>query len=382
MGWTDEGVAPTAAVASPVLLGGRSLSRRTFFGVGVRAAGVVLGASLWPAAGAAAAGVAGGEPRPPTDGAWFGADQVYRGDFPDPFILRVGERYYAYATQSGAMNVQVMWSSDLATWTKPREALPELPSWAGWGHTWAPTVLPRHHGYIVYYTVRHRASGRQSISSATATSPDGPFVDVSSGPLIFQRDRGGSIDPSPFVDRDGTAYLLWKSDDNAVGGTTALWAARLGPDGLSLAGPAVQLLSQDAAWETPVIEAPALLRVRDTYYLFYGAGWWESERASIGYATAAAPLGPFVKATRHKPWFASQPNAAGPGGPQFFADPSGQAWMAYHAWEPNRIGYAVGGVRSLWVEQIRFPHGQPVLGPGNSPATGDRRESEAVQSSG
>jgi beta-xylosidase len=303
------------------------------------------------------------EPEPSAGGGVrLATDPVYPGDFPDPFVLRSGKRYYAYATQAGAISVQVMQSKDLATWTDPVDALPELPSWAGRGHTWAPAVLPRRRGYVLYYTVRHRASGRQCISVATATHPEGPFADISSEPLVFQQERGGSIDPSPFVDRDGRAYLLWKSDDNALRRPTSLWAAPLRSDGLALVGPAYQLLVQDAAWEAPVIEGPALLRMGDRYYLFYGGGWWESERSAIGYATADAPLGPYVKSTRDRPWLASRAHAAGPAGPQFFTDENGQVWIAYHAWEPGRVGYAAGGVRSLWLDRIGFTDGRPVLG--------------------
>jgi beta-xylosidase len=336
-----------------VVLDGRPVSRRAFLGAGATVTGLVIAGGVSPAAAAAVS---------PGDGVRLATDPAYRGDFPDPFVLRVGKRYYAYATQTGAVNVQVMRSSDRVTWTKPRDALPDLPEWAGWGHTWAPAVLPRGQGYVLYYTVRHRASGRQAVSVATATSPDGPFADVSSGPLIFQLERGGSIDPSPFVDDDGTAYLLWKSDDNALGRVTSLWGSRLHPDGLSLTGRTYQLASQDAAWEAPVIEAPALIRVADRYYLFYGGGWWESEQASVGYATAEAPLGPYVKATRNQPWVASRPKATGPGGAEFFTDADGQVWMAYHAWEPGRVGYAVGGARSLWIDRVGFTEGGPILG--------------------
>jgi beta-xylosidase len=127
-------------------------------------------------------------------------------------------------------------------------------------------------------------------------------------------------------------------------------------------GSSTELLSQDAAWETPVIEGPAVVRAGDTYYLFYGGAWWESSRASIGYATARKALGPYVKATRRHPWLASRRSAAGPGGPHFFRDVDGAMWMAYHAWEPGRVGYADGGVRSLWLDRLRFTADRPVLG--------------------
>src|SRR5687768_12066666 len=114
-------------------------------------------------------------------------------DMPDPFVLRVGSEYFAYATGSNFKNVQLRRSTDLKAWSYVRDVLPALPSWADWGYTWAPSVLARSGGYALFYTVRHRDSGRQCVSVATSSVPQGPFTDSSSGPLVCQLDRGGSI---------------------------------------------------------------------------------------------------------------------------------------------------------------------------------------------
>jgi len=286
---------------------------------------------------------------------------VYDGDFPDPFVLPVGGGYYAYGTQTGNLNVQVMESPDLARWEHRGDALPKLPGWAAPGRTWAPALLVRDGSPVLYYAVHHEAAGRQCISVATADDPAGPFVDRSAGPLIFQAERGGSIDPSPFVDTDGTAYLLWKSDDNAAGYTPSLWGAPLEADGHSLAGEPVELLRAGAAWEKPLVEAPSLVRVGDLYVLFYSGGWWESDNYAIGYATGAGPLGPFERATDTGPWLASGPGMAGPGGAEVFTDAAGDWRIAFHAWTPPQVGYEDGGVRSLWVERLRFEDGRPHL---------------------
>ena len=309
----------------------------------------VLGLALWLALGpeAAAASTA----------------PVYTGDFPDPSVLAANGTYFAYATQTGATNVQVMSSPDLVTWTHLGDALPDLPVWAGWGWTWAPTAVRRDDRYVLYYTVRHAVLGRQCISVAVASAPQGPFVDRSLVPLVCQVERGGSIDPSPFVDADGSLYLLWKSDDNALGNPTSLWGQRLTHDGLALVGAPTHLLRQDRAWESPVVEAPSMVRIDGTYYLFYGANWWESASAAIGYATCRSPLGRCTKVTKTGPWLASRGDAVGPGGPALFADGAGGVRMAYHAWPPGRVGYATGGVRQLWIDRVTFVAGQPVLEP-------------------
>jgi beta-xylosidase len=239
-------------------------------------------------------------------------------------------------------------------------------------------VLGRPDGYVLYYAVRHRAAGRQCLSLATASRPEGPFVDTSAAPFVFQDDRGGSIDPSPFVDGDGTAYLFWKSDDNALGDPpnpgalgrpTSLWGARLSADGLTLTEAPVEVLRQDQPWEAPAIEAPSLVFASGAYYLFYSAGPWESASYCVAYATGDAPLGPFRKESP-RPWMTSRQEAAGPGGAEVFTDASGSLRIAYHAWTPPNIGYGAGGVRSLWIDRLRFVGGRPVLDESTTPQSG------------
>ena len=70
---------------------------------------------------------------------------------------------------------------------------------------------------------------------ATASSPTGPFVDSSSGPIICQLDIGGSIDPQPFVDADGKPWLHWKNNDGSTADVSKVWAAPLSTDGTAVA---------------------------------------------------------------------------------------------------------------------------------------------------
>ncbi len=74
--------------------------------------------------------------------------QPYRGDFPDPTVLRVGRVYYAYSTTIAGLNLPVMTSRDLVHWRARGEGLARVASWARGGRTgsgthattWAPTV--------------------------------------------------------------------------------------------------------------------------------------------------------------------------------------------------------------------------------------------------
>ena len=290
------------------------------------------------------------------------SDPAAPGDFPDPFVLTVPSGYVAYGTNAGGVNVQVRTSSDLRTWANGADALPTLPSWAAPGFTWSPSVLARGRTYALWYVVRHAASGRQVISVAHATSPLGPFEDRSSEPAVAQLDLGGSIDPSPFVDTDGTPYLCWKADSNAIDRPSTLWAQPLREDGGAVVGEATALLVHDRRWERPLIEAPSMV-IADGYWLFYSGGWWESDGYGIGYATASNPLGPWTKQTRRRPWAASSPTAMGPGGAEVFRGHDTMLYLAYHAWSAGAVGYGGGGARTLRIGELDLTGSKPALAP-------------------
>lgn len=281
---------------------------------------------------------------------------AYSGDFPDPALLLVGGTYWAYATGTGGTNLQVMSSPDLRTWTAPIDPLHELPRWASYGQTWAPGVVRRGDQFRMYYTVRDAQMHRQCVSVASSVLPQGPFVDLSTGPLVCQSTIGGSIDPDPYVDPvSGLLYLVWKSQDNMLGHPTRIWAQQLAPDGLSLgAGTSPSLLlASKAGWQAGTVEGPTVLRDGRMYYLFYGGNSYATPASGIGYATSRSLLGPFTDRSTARAWVGTTGNARGPQGPAVFTDRSGTTRMAFAAWE-GKVGYQNGGVRSLWVGRLGF----------------------------
>jgi beta-xylosidase len=287
---------------------------------------------------------------------------AFSADFPDPFVMRVGSQYYAYATNAGACNVQVLRANSTPnSWEWVGEGLPELPAWAT-SHdelTWAPAVLERNGRYVMYYTARATDMHVQSISVAVADSPVGPFLDNSTRPLICPTALGGAIDPSPFIDVDGKAYLLWKNDGNSRKLRTSLWIQELSDDGMSLVGEPVELIHEDQAWEYPLIEGPSMVHHDGQYYLFYSANDYQGEHYAIGYAVGSSVMGPFTKPL-DKPWLSSFGAVRGPGGQEFFTDEAGGLWMAYHAWTLPHVGYP-RGKRSLFIDRIVFQAGNPLL---------------------
>ncbi len=148
-----------------------------------------------------------------------------------------------------------------------------------------------------------------------------------------------------------------------MGLPTDIWAQQLSGDGSALVGSPVQLLQDAEPWEAGVIEGPGMVAGNGTYYLFHSGNAWNTANAAIGYATCTSPLGPCTEITTSAPWLGSQGLAAGPGSAEFFVGTDGLLRMAYHAWNPSRIGYAAGGHRSLWIDRITFSSQGPVASP-------------------
>ena len=286
---------------------------------------------------------------------------VYPFDFPDPFVLTVGGTYFAYATNSVEGNIQIIQSSDLTQWTAVGNALPNLPSWAAPNHTWAPAVLPVEGQYVLYYTAQVAQGGPQCISAAVASQPQGPFIDTSTGPFACQPTLGGSIDPSPFVDADGTPYLVWKSSGEGDQPTT-IWSQQLDPAGTGLAGTgATPLLVPDEGWEGGNVEAPDLVQNAGRYFLFYSGNDWNSAHYAVGVASCSGPLGPCIRPST-QPILTSSADFAGPGGESVFTDQSGGLWIAFHAWSPGEVGYPY--TRDLYVRPLNLAGVLPVVEPG------------------
>lgn len=285
---------------------------------------------------------------------------TFDGDFADPFLLPHEGDFYAYATNTLFMNVPVLASYRDGSGGMVGDALPELPAWSEPHHVWAPSVSEVDGTYVLHYTARHTASGRQCISVAVADHPVGPFVDASTEPLVCTFDLGGSIDPSTVADEDGSLWLLWKSDGNCCGIPTMLFAQPLSADGTELAGPAVELLRNDRSWERDVVEAPSMIEVDGEYHLFYSANRWDTEAYAVGHAICESVAGPCVKDP--EPWLADTEATSGPGGLEVVEAPSlGTDLVVYHGWTGDLVGYGDGGVRSLYARPIRWVDGEPVL---------------------
>lgn len=282
---------------------------------------------------------------------------VVGSDFPDPDVIKVGATYYAYSTNNGNGNVPVATATSLTgPWTRRPDAMPTLGAWANGGLTWAPDVSRRADGrYLLYYTARSRAVGRQCLGAALATSPLGPFAAVGTGPLVCNGGEGGDIDASSFTDTTGARYLLYKDDGNAIGQPTSLWLQPVAADGLTFTGGRVELLRNDRAEEAGIIEAPALTKVGGRYVLFYSLGGYGGDGYQTSYATSTALTGPYAKAYRSLLTTSTLDGAVrGPGGADVVREAGGDH-LVFHGWINNY------SARGMYVAALGWAGEYPVV---------------------
>lgn len=172
-------------------------------------------------------------------------------------------------------------------------------SWATHGdNAWASQAVCRGGKWYWYVAAEDGSIRRHGIGVAVADRPEGPYSDPIGKPLV--PGDWGRIDPTVFVDDDGSAWLFW--------GNNGLWYAELADDMVSFKGDIVQVDVDDTTafgphalkmdyglnkkrMMTGYEEAPWVYKVGDTYFLEYAAGGVPEHWA---YSTSKSIRGPWV----------------------------------------------------------------------------------------
>jgi hypothetical protein len=198
----------------------------------------------------------------------------------DPAIRRFGDAYYIYPT-SDKPNWQTtdfsVWSSkNLVDWKKEGMIL-DVAHDLKWARiqAWAPDVIERNGTYYMYFC----AEG--NIGVATSKSPKGPFVDALGKPLLAKGSgiQTNTIDPYPFIDDDGQAYLYF-------GNGRLLNVVKLKSDMITVDGPVQTIELRDHR------EGPVVFKRNGKYYFMWSIDDARSPNYRVGWGTATSPLGP------------------------------------------------------------------------------------------
>lgn len=138
---------------------------------------------------------------------------------------------------------------------------------------WAEQCIYRNGKFYMYCPVHGNGIG-----VLVSDSPYGPFTDPLGKPLVWQREHWYDIDPSPYIDDDGQAYLYW--------GNPNVYCVKLNEDMISYSG---EIIKQEKAPEF-YQEGPWLYKRNNLYYLAFASTCCPE---GIGYATSNNPLGPW-----------------------------------------------------------------------------------------
>jgi hypothetical protein len=320
---------------------------------------------------------------------------------PDPFVLDDGGRHTSYWEFHTGNRFPILHSTDLLHWTPAGTAFADRPAWAtqqpDW-HPWAPTVLQREQPcntpatgpcYVMYFTALD-PSGTNCVGVATASSPGGPYApDPEPLSTTGTNDRigcgdaagRGNIDPSPFVDADGTLYLYVATDRPGGVLNPTISVIPLATDAVhALAGPTggrKALLAGDATgWEHdpslawPVVEGPAMVRRivngSPLYYLLYSGGSYRAAYG-MGYAISDSPTAGFEGHKQGQILRESADVLSPGGGDTPVVGPNGATWMVYH----GRQAPSYDTIRSLRIDRFSWQPGSPdvpvIGGPTSTP---------------
>ncbi len=238
-------------------------------------------------------------------------------NFPDPALLRMADGWHAFATNTiingSWVHVPMAKSPDFQTWTYLTgvDAMPTLAAWVDLNspRVWAPDVVQLDDGsFIMYYTAAYKeATNLHCVSYATSNTLLGPYVDSLKEPWICPTAIGGAIDPSGYTNSDGTRWVVYKIDGNAIGhggscgntvepivSTPIMLQQVNAADGYSKIGEPIQLITNGPA-DGPVVEAPSLSYLGGKYVLFFSSNCFATTLYDVSYATASHIKGPYTK---------------------------------------------------------------------------------------
>lgn len=304
-----------------------------------------------------------GAQRAPNASAWLPDQQdgsyrnpVLAGDYSDPDVIRVGDDYYLTASSfTNTPGLPILHSRDLVNWRLIGHALTRLQPEGHYatprrgGGVWAPAWA--HHGglFHIYYP-----DPDFGIFVVTARDPEGPW----SKPVLVDATRG-AIDPAPFWDDDGTAWLAHAYANSRAGISNIIVLKRMNAKGTRTLDRGRRIIVGDnlppvatsigpRPWQTT--EGPKLYKRDGWYWIFVPSGsvkggWqgvfrarkldgpWEGRNVLDQGATA-------INGPHQGAWVRTQ---------------KGEDWFL-HFQDTDSYG------RRVWLEPMQWRNGWPVIG--------------------
>ncbi len=187
-------------------------------------------------------------------------------DYSDPDCICVDGVYYMTASSFNYVpGLPILTSTDLVNWRLVNYAVKNIPvaRFAAPRHAqgiWAPAIRWHDGLFYIYY-----GQPDEGIYMVRTADPLGEWEE----PLLVLPGRG-LIDPCPFWDEDGRAWVIHGYAKSRIGFNSWLGIFPLSPDGTKAIGE--DRLLYDGTVRHPTIEGPKVYRRAGWYYIFAPAG--------------------------------------------------------------------------------------------------------------
>lgn len=187
-------------------------------------------------------------------------------DYSDPDAIRVGEDFFMIASSfCNTPAVPLLHSKDLVNWKVINYIMDKLPfeyydkPVHGCG-TWAPAIRFHEGTYYVFIPMPD-----EGIMMCKTTDPWGKWSEP-----VYVRKVVGWIDPCPFWDEDGKAYMVTAFARSRIGFKSMLYMSPIEPDCSGVLDDGQFIYDGHAT--QPTIEGPKLYKRNGYYYIFAPAG--------------------------------------------------------------------------------------------------------------
>lgn len=187
-------------------------------------------------------------------------------DYSDPDVIRVGNTYYMTASSFNYVpGLPILTSKDLVNWKLANYALDridydryDVPQHAK--GVWAPAIRHHNERYYIYYGMPD-----EGIFMVSTKDPLGKWDE----PVLVLEGKG-LIDPCPFWDEDGKAYVIHGYAKSRIGFKSYLGIFSMSYDGTK----AIEEdhILYDGVETQPTIEGPKVYKRNGYYYILAPAG--------------------------------------------------------------------------------------------------------------
>lgn len=191
------------------------------------------------------------------------ANPVLNGDYSDPDVIRVGDKYYMTCSEFHYMGMPILESDDMVNWRIVGRVFDSinLPGYSTMdkygGGSWAPALRWHDNRFWIFV-----CTPNEGLFMSTAGKAEGPWE-----PLYCVKSVSGWEDPCPFWDEDGQGYL----GRSQLGGGP-IYIHKMSADGRTL------LDDGRKVYEGPTAEGTKIFKKDGFYYISIpeggvGTGW-------------------------------------------------------------------------------------------------------------